>query len=806
MHRRPRALLPLLGFFSLFLGVSPAFGDEPSTVVLTASDLAGSFKVPADGSYTVKVWSHASLRWTLDARGQSLTLASKVDGDDARGVWTTLGTAQLKAAEPVSVVGKSDMPAPKPAAKKAAETPPPPPLPAVLVLSTDPRSEPAGLAILRGNLKTAEPSDDDRRTTIRTNRQGVDFKAPASAREWHDRARAVREQLWVTNGLWPLFPRTDLHPRVEGKATRDGYTIEKVVLETFPGYYMSGNLYRPIGKAGKLPGILSPHGHYPEGRVNEDVQARCIRWAKLGAVVFMYDMVGYADSKPFGHVFLNDRLRRWGLSLVTLQTWNSIRALDWLQTLADVDPARIGCTGESGGGTQTFLLTAIEPRIKVAAPVVMVSHEFQGGCVCENAAGLRLGTDNVEFAALAAPRPMKMVGATGDWTKFTMSRAYPAISEVYRLVGKPENVSAEVFNFNHNYNQTSRNAIYPFMARWLMGIDDADSTKEGHQTPETPEDLFTFNAKAPAPSDFKTAAQLETSLIGVLGREIDKLGPTTVSETWEAARSLLGTSLRIRVGAVEPAAAELVEKEGTRDVKDGLTTVHAMVGRKGHGDRIPVVRLIPKNATGRATLVFSSRGKGGLLDAAGGLSPVVKALLAKGQSVIGFDPFLAGESLDAASPRRSRPETVHFDCYNPTLAQDRAQDLATVATWARFQPDVRELSLISSGTAAPLALVTRPLLTGLARTAIDLDGFDYGDGSGEIPAEIDLPGALQFGGLKSAASLTSPAPLWLARPATGFAKAWPTKSYALGDVAAQLKIDDAAPEAEALAKWIDLGE
>jgi cephalosporin-C deacetylase-like acetyl esterase len=114
-------------------------------------------------------------------------------------------------------------------------------------------------------------------------------------------------------------------------------------------------------------------------------------------------MVGYGDSKPFGHKFLDDRLRRHGLSLVTLQAWNSLRALDWLTALPDVDPARIGCTGESGGATQTLLLAGLDERIKVAAPVVMVSDTFQGGCTCENAAGLRIGTDNIEFAALIAP-------------------------------------------------------------------------------------------------------------------------------------------------------------------------------------------------------------------------------------------------------------------------------------------------------------------------------------------------------------------------------------------------------------------
>ena len=332
------------------------------------------------------------------------------------------------------------------------------------------------LDLIRGRVDSVEPPADPRRTTVRTNKEGADFRPPATAQAWRDRARAVREQLRVATGLWPLPPRTPLKPRVFGKVERDGYTIEKVVLETLPGFTLSGNLYRPTGKAGKRPGILSPHGHAKEGRVNADTQQRSVRWAKLGCVVFMYDMVGYVDSKPFGHAFQNDRLRRWGLSLVTLQTWDSLRALDWLSTLPDVDPARIGCTGESGGGTQTFLLTAIDDRIKISAPVVMVSDWFQGGCVCENCAGLRIGTDNVEIAALIAPRPLKLVGATGDWTARTMTRAYPTLVNIYSLLGAADRVSADVFDFPHNYNQTSRNAVYPFLAKWLLGLDDLEST------------------------------------------------------------------------------------------------------------------------------------------------------------------------------------------------------------------------------------------------------------------------------------------------------------------------------------------
>jgi dienelactone hydrolase len=603
-----------------------------------------------------------------------------------------------------------------------------------------------------------------------------------------------------------MFPRTELRAEVFGKVERPGYTIEKVVLETFPGFFLSGNLYRPSGKRGKVPAVLCPHGHWAEGRVVEVLQNRAIGWAKLGCVSFIYDMVGYADSKPFGHKFLNDRLRRWGLSLVTLQTWNSIRVVDFLSSLDDVDPARIGCTGESGGGTQTFLLTAIDDRIKVAAPVVMVSDSFQGGCVCENAAGLRIGTDNVEFAALCAPRPMKLVGASGDWTARTMFRAYPQVREVYHLFGAPERVSADVFNFPHNYNQTSRNAVYAFMAKWLLGIDDPDRTREGDQTIEEPEDLYTFTEKHPAPAGRKSAAQLEAELVGVMRRQLDKLAPESSAAAWEAGRQLLLTSLKVRLGLVNPSADDLGAQLIRRTGRPGYTMVHYLVGRRSTGEEIPTVCLIPARANGHATLCFAPTGKAGLFDASGQPTPVVGALLDRGQTVVGFDPFLVGESIDPAAPVHSRPEAFASDCYNPTLPADRAQDLATLVAWTRSQPEILDVSLIALGDCGPLALLARPALEGLARTAIDLNRFDFGDGSGPVPPMVDAPGVLQFGGTHVAAALCCPAPLWIFGAAEGFATKWPVKSYAMADASGLLRIDAQGPDADALARWIDAGE
>ena len=388
--------------------------EKAMTAVFTASEFPrlanDGTALPGAGRYTVKVWAPARQSWSLSINKSTLTLASKTKGDDAAPRWQTVGVLDASTNPRVKIVvtGPKESPKVEKAKAKAKDAKPTvpsaPALPALLVLSTDAAFDPSPvLDLIRVRLDSTDPMADPRRSTVRTNWQGADFEAPATAQAWRDRARHVREQLLVTMGLWPMFPKTPLKPESHGKLERDGYTIEKVALETFPGFHLAGNLYRPAGPmTGKRPAVLCPHGHWVDGRVNPEVQQRCIRLAKLGFVVFMDDMVGYNDSKDFGHVFLNDRLKRWGLSLVTLQTWNSIRALDWLSSLPDVDPARIGCTGESGGGTQTFLLAAVDPRIAVAAPVVMVSDSFQGGCVCENCAGLRLGTDNVEFAALTA--------------------------------------------------------------------------------------------------------------------------------------------------------------------------------------------------------------------------------------------------------------------------------------------------------------------------------------------------------------------------------------------------------------------
>ncbi len=816
------ALLPFLGAFS----ARSQAQDTPVFRLFQSHDLPRlaeeGVSLPRGGNYVVKVWAPANQRWTAKNADGTLVLAFTDAGGPTTPDWQLAGMIDVDAARPLKVnvegakYGPASVSGDYRSEKQTTKGTNSKAVPPLLALTTDPKTDLHGpLDLIRGRLDATKPYQDPRRDTVRTNNEGVKFEPPATLSAWLDRKEHLRKQLLVALGLWPMPVKGPLKPRIFDRVERDGYSIESVVLETFPGHVLTGNLYRPLNLEGKKPAMLSPHGHYANGRYEPDVQMRAIRWAKLGCVVFSYDMVGYADTKEFGHNFLNDQLRRWGLSLASLQTWNSIRALDWMTSLADVDASRVGCTGESGGGTQTFLLTAIDDRVKVAAPVVMVSDTFQGGCVCENCAGLRWGTDNVEIAALAAPRPMKIVAATGDWTARTMQREAPAIRKVYDLFGVGHRFQAEIFDFPHNYNQTSRNAVYPFLARALLGIanpeglEDAERVKEGPQTPEKSEDLKVFRGGS-KPEPWYSAAEFAKMRCQALGRQIDDLAPGEDATRWQASRALLSAAQRVRVGLVNPSLADIATEGGRPPVArpDGVTSIHLVVSRRSSGEVIPVLLLRPQGASGRATVVFSPHGKAIVSAPRGGagnrgLNPIVQALLDRKQTVIAFDPLLIGESVNSDAPAMRRPETVHYDCYNKPLAADRMQDLATIIGWARSLPSIHEVNLFGQGRFGPLALLARPSLEGVGRTAVDLHDFDYGDGSGEVPAELDLPGVLQFGGLKAAAALTAPAPLWLSRPGKTFSAAWPERAYGLTDASSHLSINESNPGPDDLARWLN---
>jgi dienelactone hydrolase len=282
--------------------------------------------------------------------------------------------------------------------------------------------------------------------------------------DWEERASIIRQG--ILNGLqWDKMPEVSKPPKLilSPLEYRNGYAVQNVALESFPGFYVTGNLYTPLNLDPPYAAILSTHGHFGGGRFTENEQKRNGALAQMGAVVFAYDMVGYGESNQVDH--------KMPIALL-LQTWNSKRVLDYLVSREDIDTDRIGISGASGGGTQTFILSAIDSRIDVSIPVVQVSAHFFGGCVCESGMPIHKSnkhqTNNVEIAALMAPKPQLIISDGADWTKNTPAVEFPYLKKVYQTFGADSNIrNAHFENEQHDYGPSKRDAAYRFFSTTL---------------------------------------------------------------------------------------------------------------------------------------------------------------------------------------------------------------------------------------------------------------------------------------------------------------------------------------------------
>lgn len=634
------------------------------------------------------------------------------------------------------------------------------------------------------------------------------FTPPVSQPDWEKRAERVRRQILISQGLWPMPTRTPLNAVIHGKVDRGDFTMEKVFFESAPGFFVTGNLYRPTHLAGKAPGVLFAHGHWADARLTETAEAElrreladgeerfeeggrsrfqsmCVQLARMGCVVWQWDMLGNSDSQQISmqlaHKFAKQRPEMnttsdWGLfspqaeahlqSIMGLQTWNSIRSLDFLLSLPEVDPERIAMTGASGGGTQTMLLAGIDPRVKLSFPAVMVSTAMQGGCTCENASLLRVGTGNIEFAALFAPKPQGMTCAN-DWTKEMPVKGFPELKQLYALMGAGDNVMLKRGEqFPHNYNAVSRSAFYTWLNRHFKLGEKAPVIERDYH-PFTREELTVWDAQHPAPKAADPG--FERQLLRWFHEDAQKqlnLAQTSPEQFHQTS----GTAFDIILDGGLAQAGEMEWDMAQKSDRGAWIEMSGLLRNKTYHEELPAVFCYPKQWNGHTVVWLSGEGKASLYTSENSLKPEVERLVNSGATVVGVDLLYQGEFLPEGKPQPHAPRVKnqrefagYTYGYNHAVFVHRVHDVMSVVKLVKTfsERPSKRLTVAGFDGAGPWVAAARAQCgEEIDQAVIDSGGFRFGKVLDILDLNL-LPGGAKYGDLPALLALGAPGRTWV---------------------------------------------
>ena len=638
------------------------------------------------------------------------------------------------------------------------------------------------------------------------------FKPPTSKAEWETRSDYVRRQVLVSLGLWPMPTKSPLNAVLHGKIDLPEYTIEKVYFESVPGFYVTGNLYRPKNVSGKVPGVMFAHGHWQDARLSTETdanllreiatgeerfekgghsrfQSMCVQLARMGCVVWQWDMLSDSDSVQLSrevvHSFKTQRpemntTKNWGLyspqseshlqSILGLQTLNAVRSLDFLLSIPEVDPSRTAITGASGGGTQSMILAAIDPRIQLSFPAVMVSTAMQGGCTCENASLLRVNTGNIEFAALFAPKPQGMTTAN-DWTKEMSTKGFPELKELYSMLGWPKNVMLQRGeHFPHNYNAVSRSAFYTWLNQHFK-LGHKEPVIERDFEPLSREQLTVWDKDHPAPT--AKGPDFEKKLLNWLTEDAEK----QLLASWKSSESTgkdLSHAIDVLIGRKIGETGDVAWELKNKNDRGAFVEMTGLLKNTGRQEELPVIWLYPKKWNGKAIVWLDQNGKSGLYSAEGILKPAVANLVDAGSTVVGLDMLFQGDFLKdgkalTQTPTVSNPREFagYTHGYNHSLFVQRTHDVLTAVHFLRTakigdHPSPSSVAIVGLADVGPIAVAARAVAgTAIDKAAIDTNGFRFGNLLDYRDVNF-LPGGSKYLDIPGMLAVAPPSPLWLA--------------------------------------------
>lgn len=479
------------------------------------------------------------------------------------------------------------------------------------------------------------------------------WKAPVDAESWKQRRPVVERAFRRAIGLEKLPERTPLNARVLARCEFGDYTVENVLFESRPGFPVTANLYRPTGPAnGRRPAVLSPIGHFlTPGKTAPEVQTRCIKLAKLGFIVLAYDAIGQGERMTPGNIHHDAgyALLPLGETIAGWMVWDSMRALDYLLTRDDVDAARLGITGNSGGGLNTLFTAALDERLH-AAVIVGFTFEFgnwakYGGahCTCTHLPSVFHEMNWFEIAGLIAPRAVMMIQGGNDGI-FPISGARQSATDVgsiYQWLGQSDRARfVELPGLPHAYSRPYRETMYGWMMAHLQSRSSDEKFDEGDiQTlPEQDARLLcdperSFIPRTPTVVDL--ARQRATEALGKL--------PSAISP--ETRESVLQW-LRTLVAPPESQPHFLSTRTHPKSLVAG-GTLEKLSFNSEDGARIPGLLWLPERSARAAQtiLIADERGKAAVAE-----SGLVPPLLAAGYSVLAIDLRGRGETLGRYGP------------------------------------------------------------------------------------------------------------------------------------------------------------
>jgi len=598
-------------------------------------------------------------------------------------------------------------------------------------------------------------------------------RAPKSLAEWDTWRAKLRKNLLAAWGGFPAQP-APLEPKKLGEIQCDGYRIEKIVFQTRQGVWMPANLYLP-DTSGKLPTVLNVHGHWPGAKQDEHLQARAAGLAQHGFVAMTVDAFGAGERAigtklgEYHGEMTAATLWPTGLALSGLQVYENMRAVDYLLTRPEVDPAALGITGASGGGNQTMYAGAYDERFKAVVPVCSVGNyrAYLGAacCMCEVVPGTLTFTEEWGLLAMVAPRALMVINASRDARQFSIEEAKKSLalaSAVFELAGKPKNVRHTTFDSVHDYSRVMREAMYGWMTLHLKGEGDGSPIAEREQKLLNPEELRCFPGESRA-ADYLTIPRFAARE----AREILKRKPTPDHlDFWKSEAFMMREGLQ-RVLGVDPPKCPLDLK--TDKLPDG--------NRLLEFDVEPALRIAARHLKGDSKRWVIVVYPAGMEKAAGGEHAVT--LQAAGWNVVCVDlracgrTAVAGDTIGKAPDHNSAEWAMWIG--RPLLGQwayDVRRTAEALLASMEGVPD--ELAVVGVETGGLIALVAAAQDEALVRVGI---ADSLGSYVSEAPYQGQRLGLMapsilrQVGDVAHLAALVAPRRLLISGPVDGSGQA-----------------------------------